>query len=138
MWLQEKANRAEGRMTDDDCKLWIECRNGSATAREKLVLAHLWLAKVWAARMKHVLSWVELEDLRQLAALGVVKAVDRYDPKRSASFPAYASWWIRAEVYASPEVRRGITRDMYERSRKVQEVHDQLMVKLGRKPTVEE
>ncbi len=64
--------------------------------REDLVRAWLPMAERIAGRFRN--RGEALEDLRQVAALGLVKAVDRYDPARGAAFESYAVPTITGEI----------------------------------------
>jgi RNA polymerase sigma-B factor len=63
-------------------------QDGDLVAREELVLRYLPLARQLASRYRH--SGEPLEDLVQVACLGLLKAVDRYDPERGGGFARYA------------------------------------------------
>jgi len=64
-------------------------RNGDLAAREELVLRFMPLASQLASRYRH--TGESHEDLVQVACLGLLKAVDRYDPARGqAGFTRYA------------------------------------------------
>lgn len=57
--------------------------------REQLVLAHTPLARYLARRFAD--RGEPVEDLVQVAAIGLLKAVDRFDPARGAQFTTYAT-----------------------------------------------
>jgi RNA polymerase sigma-B factor len=63
-------------------------REGDLAAREELVLRFMPLARQLAARYRH--AGESLDDLVQVACLGLLKAVDRYDPDRGGGFARYA------------------------------------------------
>jgi RNA polymerase sigma-B factor len=63
-------------------------REGDLAAREELTLRFLPLARQLAARYRH--AGESLEDLVQVASLGLLKAIDRYDPDRGEGFARYA------------------------------------------------
>jgi RNA polymerase sigma-B factor len=70
---------------------------GSATAdRSDLVVTHLGVARSIARRYRN--RGIPLEDLEQVARLGLVKAAQGYDPSRRNDFLAYAVPTIRGEV----------------------------------------
>jgi RNA polymerase sigma-B factor len=69
---------------------------GDQLARERLVHAHLPLARHLAGRYARGLE--PFDDLFQVACLGLVKAVDRYDPDRGSCFSSYAVPTITGEL----------------------------------------
>jgi RNA polymerase sigma-B factor len=66
------------------------------TLRERVVEAWLPMAERLAGRFRS--RGESYEDLRQVAALGLVKAVDRYDPARGNAFESYAVPTITGEI----------------------------------------
>lgn len=69
---------------------------GRTTEREAMIARHLGLARHLALRYSD--SGEPLDDLFQVAALGLVNAVDRYDPTRGASFSTFAVPTILGEL----------------------------------------
>jgi len=68
-------------------------------SRERLIRSNLRLA-VHIAR-RHDYSGTGIGDLIQEANIGLIKAVDRFDPARGFRFSTYAYWWITEEVRRS-------------------------------------
>ncbi|MEV7194752.1 RNA polymerase sigma factor SigF [Streptomyces sp. NPDC093510] len=64
--------------------------------RQELVRAWLPMAQRLAGRFRN--RGESLDDLRQVAALGLVKAVDRYDPERGTAFESYAVPTVTGEI----------------------------------------
>lgn len=79
----------------DDSALWRE-RLISSSARDELVRRHLGLARSLAARYRNAND--PFEDLVQVASLGLVKAVDRFDPTFGTPFAAFAAPTILGEL----------------------------------------
>jgi RNA polymerase sigma-B factor len=73
---------------------WVSRRD--AAARDELVRSLLPLARRLARRYEGMGE--SLEDLVQVAAIGLVKAVDRYDPERGTSLRAYAERMVEGEL----------------------------------------
>lgn len=69
---------------------------GDRSVRNKIVEDHWWLARVVARQLKR--SGEEFEDLAQVAMVGILKAIERYDPRFGASFRTYASVTARGEI----------------------------------------
>jgi len=75
-------------------KAWRE--HGDLDARSELIEQHLPLVRVLAARFAR--RGEQLDDLVQVGAVGLIKAVDRYDSARGSSFVAYAVPTILGEI----------------------------------------
>lgn len=73
-------------------------------SRERLIRSNLRLA-VHIARRYTVVAGPVISDLIQDANVGLIKAVDRFDPARGFRFSTYAYWWITEEVRRS--LKRG-------------------------------
>jgi len=71
-------------------------RSGEGRLRDELVESHLGLAKHLARRFLH--RGQPYEDLVQVSALALVKAVDRFDPDRGVQFTTYATRTIVGEL----------------------------------------
>jgi RNA polymerase sigma-B factor len=75
--------------THEDARLLLKYhREGDLAAREELVFRFLPLARQLASRYRH--AGESLEDLVQVASLGLLKAIDRYDSNRGEGFSRYA------------------------------------------------
>jgi len=108
--------------------------------RERIILAYLGLADRLAGRYVHS-QGVTLDDLRQVARVGLIAAVDRYDPARGSSFVPYAVACVRGELKrylrdATWTLR--VARPLKERVLAVCRALDELPCRLGRLPTVAE
>jgi RNA polymerase sigma-B factor len=81
----------------------------------------------------------QLDDLIQVANLGLIKALDGFDPTRGARFPAYAGPTILGELRRHFRDRVGalrLPRVLQERTMAVQEAAKELKNELGRSPTL--
>ncbi len=77
-------------------ELWRPAGEGDALAREQLMRLYRPLADKLARR--YATATRELDDLRQVAALGLLKAIDGFDLERGTAFTAYAVPTIRGEL----------------------------------------
>ena len=110
---------------------------GDAELKEELVQRFLPLARSLALRYRG--SSEDIEDLIQVASLGLVKALDGFDLERGKSFIAYAAPTILGELRRHFrdrvwEVR--LPRGLQERTMAVSEAAGELSDDLGRTPTV--
>lgn len=86
-------------LTDRDLELRLfrELREtGSAELRNDLVLRYQWLAHRCAARMRQ--RGVPMADLVQVAEIGLIKAVERFDPERGTAFSSFATPTMLGEL----------------------------------------
>lgn len=75
-------------------RAWAERKDGQAM--KELVASHMRLAIKVAS--KYARSGLPIADLISEANIGLIKAVQRFDPDRGFRLATYALWWIRAEV----------------------------------------
>lgn len=73
-------------------------REGDRGARNRMVEANVALVAHLARRLRPVDSPVPLPDLVQEGVLGLMQAVERFDPDRGHRFSTYATWWIRGAI----------------------------------------
>jgi RNA polymerase sigma factor (sigma-70 family) len=79
---------------DESTRLVVRAQAGDADAREQLINRLLPLVSALARRFRT--EGLDQSDLIQEGIVGVLRALERYDPgRRAVPFAAYASWWIR-------------------------------------------
>lgn len=78
----------------DRRRLNADVREGKR-AKDTFVEHNLRLAMDTAARYARSQSRMEYEDLIQEATIGLMRAVDKFDPERGFKFSTYATWWCR-------------------------------------------
>ena len=107
--------------------------------RDWLVRRYLPLARHVAARYSG--GGEPIDDLEQVASLGLVKAIDRFDPARGVSFSSYAVPTIAGELrrhFRDHTWTLRVPRDIQELAVKVTRVEAALQLELGRAPTAGE
>src|SRR4051812_4899846 len=124
--------------TREDRELFIRHqRQGDPLAREHLVARFLPLARQLARRYQRADE--PLEDLVQVASLGLIKAIDRFDPEREIAFSSYAVPTILGELKRHFRDRTWsvrVPRDLQELSLKVDRTIGELSRETGRQPSV--
>lgn len=83
----------------EEIRLAKAAQAGEASARKKLIVSNLRL--VVSIAKKYLYYGLPLMDLIEEGNLGLMKAVERYDPDRGCKFSTYATWWIRQAVTRS-------------------------------------
>ncbi|MDQ2728528.1 MAG: sigma-70 family RNA polymerase sigma factor [Actinomycetota bacterium] len=110
-----------------------------AEARNGTVVAYQGLAYSLAARFAQ--RGEELDDLNQVAMIGLVKAVDRFDPDRGVALTTFASATILGELKRHLRDRSWsvrLPRRVHDLHLRVQQSIDQLSQDLGRSPAISE
>ncbi|MEK6406800.1 MAG: sigma-70 family RNA polymerase sigma factor [Acidobacteriota bacterium] len=125
-------------MKPDELSLWARYRQGDERSREELILFYLPLAIVWAKRLSRIAGWANWEDLKQDGVIGLMKAIERFDPGRGVEFRCFARSYIRGAILDSSEFTRDLARRQEEIYRKIRRAEDELTKALQRNPTVEE
>jgi RNA polymerase sigma-B factor len=113
--------------------------HGDPAAREALVQRFLPLARQLARRYQH--GGEQLDDLIQVASLGLLKAIDRFDPARETAFSSFAVPTILGELkrhFRDKGWSVRVPRDLQELAVRVDRVTDELSRQLGRAPSVAE
>jgi RNA polymerase sigma-B factor len=121
-------------------QLFLEYRRtGERATRNRLVEAHRGLAASIAHDYRD--RGVELDDLVQIAMLGTLKAVERYEPERGIPFSSFASRTINGEIKRYFRDRTWAVRpprSAQERHLDLRRTSGALTTRLGRSPTLAE
>jgi RNA polymerase sigma-B factor len=132
--------QARTRVRVDSGELFIRWQqHGDPRAREELVERFLPLARKLARRYSGARE--PFEDLLQVASLGLVKAIDRFDVSRGTAFSSFAVPTILGELkryFRDLGWGVHVPRGAQERALKVEEAQQQLTAKSGRPPSVNE
>lgn len=107
--------------------------------REQQIIHNLPLVKYLAARMLTRLpSHVELNDLVNYGIIGLMDAVDKYDPSRGVKFKTYAELRIRGSILDGLREEDWVPRSYRKRQRELERTYRRLETELGRSAGDEE
>lgn len=123
----------------EEVELAKRIKKGDEKARQKMIMANLRLV-VKIARDYAQLG-LPLLDLISEGNIGLMKAVDRFDPKKGGKLSTYAAWWIkqaikRALANQSKTIR--LPAHLVDKISRMRRVQQKIAQKTGREPTIEE
>jgi RNA polymerase primary sigma factor len=124
---------------DEEVELSKRIQQGDEAARKRFIEANLRLV-VKIARA-YMASNVSFMDIIQEGNIGLMKAVEKYNPLINVRFSTYASWWIRQAITRFISNRRRVIRLPHRKEetlRKIQKAYHILSQSLMRQPTTEE
>src|SRR5438105_6618177 len=110
-----------------------------AQERDALIRAHTGLARNLALRLAgRVPPSGDLDDLIGAGVLGLIDAVDRFDPSRAIPFEAYARTRIQGAILDALRAEDHLSRRERRRGREADRAEDRLRMKLGRELSADE
>ena len=123
---------------EDTYRLIAKAQSGDRAAREQVVAQNIGLVKNLA--LKYTSAYYETEDLIQVGFVGLVKAIDRFDPEFGVMFSTYAVPMITGEIkrFLRDDGMIKVSRSIKEMGTRVKCVREALGFTLGREPTIEE
>ncbi|WP_298578972.1 SigB/SigF/SigG family RNA polymerase sigma factor [uncultured Olegusella sp.] len=119
--------------------LFAQYRAGNEDARQQLIVNHLNLVRFLASKFKN--RGEPLEDLIQVGTIGLIKAIDRFEPDRGLEFTTYATPTIMGEIkrhFRDKGWSVRVPRRLQELSQKVSAATETLTRELQHSPSVEE
>jgi RNA polymerase primary sigma factor len=123
----------------DEIRLAARIKKGDRKAREEMIKANLRLV----VKIAHDYSYfgLPLLDLISEGNIGLMKAVERFNPKKGAKLSTYAAWWIKQSVKRALANQAKTIRlpvHLVDRIGKMKRAGHKLSEKLGREPTDQE
>lgn len=124
----------------DEHALFARLRQtGDPAVRETAVIRYLPLARRLAARFGR--SGEPIEDLEQVASVGLLNAIDRFDPERGTTFASFAVTTILGELrryFRDRTWALRVPRTLQELTLQIERARDELTASLRRQPTLAE
>lgn len=124
---------------EEENELAVRIQRGDLAARDKMIKANLRLV-VTIARAYEGMG-MPLLDLISEGNIGLMRAVERYDPGKGAKLSSYSSWWIKHEILLALANQSKVTRlpmHVMEKLGKMRRVSLRFQEELGREATNEE
>ena len=120
--------------------LWTEYRRtGDKALRDRLILTYAPLVKFVAGRLGSGLpAHVDEGDLTSYGLLGLMGAIERYDPDRDVKFETYAVARIKGSIIDELRAMDWVPRSVRSRARHIERTIGALEGQLGRAPTDDE
>ena len=111
---------------------------GEMQAKEQLIIIHSGL--IWNVVRRFIGRGVELEDLYQIGAIGLIRAIDKFDFSYDVKFSTYAVPLISGEIkrFLRDDGMIKISRNLKENQWKIKRAMEQFAHEHGREATVEE
>lgn len=107
--------------------------------KEKLILEYASLIKFIAQKIAVRLpSNIEFDDLVSSGVIGLMDAIDKYDPTRDNKFKTYAEFRIRGAILDELRAQDWVPRSVREKAKQLERAHIRLEQRLGRVPTEDE
>ncbi|MCX5677494.1 MAG: sigma-70 family RNA polymerase sigma factor [Candidatus Omnitrophica bacterium] len=124
---------------EEEISLAIKIKKGDKKARGKMIQANLRLVISIAKKYSHL--GVSMMDLIEEGNLGLIKAVEKFNPKKGYRFSTYGAWWIRQYVSrAIANQGKTVRMPVYviELLMRYKKVTETLTTSLNRKPKLNE
>ena len=127
-------------MGEDTLDLWRSYRRSRDQAlRDRLILTYAPLVKYVAGRLGSGLpAHVDEGDLVSYGLLGLIAAIERYDPDRDVKFETYAIARIKGSILDELRAMDWVPRSVRSRAREIERAMTELESKLGRAPNDDE
>jgi RNA polymerase sigma factor FliA len=125
---------------DETQELWLDYRRtGDQKIRDRLILTYAPLVKYVAGRLGSGLpAHVDEGDLVSYGLLGLIGAIERYDPARDVKFETYAMARIKGQIIDELRSMDWVPRSVRARARQIERAIGELEARVGRAPTDEE
>jgi RNA polymerase primary sigma factor len=124
---------------EQEVELAARIKRGDRAARERMITANLRLVVKLATDYTNL--GLPLLDLVSEGNIGLMKAVERFDPEKGGKLSTYAAWWIKQSIkraLANQSKTIRVPVHQVEKIAKIRRLTERLTLELGREPTDEE
>ena len=124
---------------EEQTKLAILAKQGDKVAMDNLIKCNLRFVLTIAKEYQY--GSIEIEDLINEGNIGLIKAIDKFDPSKGYKFISYAVWWVRQSIMQYIYENGSMVRlpiNKINAIGKVNRASEQLFQTLDREPTFEE
>jgi RNA polymerase sigma factor for flagellar operon FliA len=127
-------------VAEDVTEIWRTFRRtGDRALRDRLILMYAPIVKYVAGRLGSGLpAHVDEGDLVSYGLLGLISAIERYDPDRDVKFETYAIARIKGSILDELRALDWVPRSVRSRARQIERAMSELEARLGRAPSDEE
>ena len=125
--------------TEEEKNLAARIANGDEEARNRLIRGNLRLVVKIAHDFKN--NGLPIQDLISEGNIGLMRAVDKFDPSKGAKLSSYAAWWIKQAMRRALNLQTRIIRTPTQSALKISKIlmsRTKLLNELGREPTDKE
>jgi len=121
-------------------ELWRRYKeDNDREAREQLIMEYLDLVKYQAGRINtYVPDRIELEDLESYGIIGLIDAIEKFDPDRGYKFNSYAQKRIKGEIIDQLRKLDWLPHSLRQKAKIIKSKTQELEKKLNRKPELDE
>ena len=110
-----------------------------ATSQEQLILEHMPLIRYIVNRIAVRLpSHIDLDDLQSTGVIGLMDAIEKYDPSKNCKFKTYAEFRIKGAILDQLRSMDWVPRSVRQKGRKLEAAYSDVELRLGRAATQEE
>jgi RNA polymerase sigma factor for flagellar operon FliA len=114
-------------------------QHGDLNSKSGLVEAYLPLVKRAVSRVRPFLpDFIQEEDLIGYGFVGLLEAIDRFEPDKGVPFEAYAVKRIQGSILDGLRAMSWLPRNLHRKAKQVEDTIDDLRSRLGRQPSEEE
>ncbi len=107
--------------------------------KERIVLEHTALIRYIVNRIAVRLpSHIDLDDLHNTGVIGLMDAIDKYDPEKNCKFKTYAEFRIKGAILDQLRSLDWVPRSIRQKSRRLEQAYSEVEQRLGRSATENE